>query len=193
MRQIKLTMREGAPDLYGGQRGEHRMAELVIPLPRARLPEINSCIAIFSCDNELVLSPLIVFGDSGEFYMRGNKVYITLWQRLTQCRALRVQLECYGGADGTDFIDRTRISEPILFQKSIIDSLEGIAEVPDQPGAIAQLLAAMHRHGNLTVIEELGDLAHELTYRGEPVISEPLTNMEINDLINQALAAVGGR
>jgi len=193
MRQIKLTMRDGAPDLFGGQRGEHRMAELVIPLPRERLREINSCIAVFSADNELILSPLIVAGDSGEFYMRGARVFITLWQRLTQCRALRVQLECYGGADGTDFIDRTVISEPVLFQKSITDSIDGIPEVPDQPGAIAQLLAAMHKHGNMTILEELGDLADELTYRGEPVTTEPLTNMEINDLINQALAAVGGR
>ena len=80
----------------------------------------------------------------------------------------------------------------MLFQKSLADSLEDIADAPDQPDAIAQLLAAMHRHGNMTVLEELGDLADELTYKGEAVTTEPLTNMEINSLINQALAAVGG-
>ena len=185
-------MRDGAPDLFGGQRGEHRMAELVIPLPRERLKEINSCIAVFSVDNELVLSPLILSGDSGDYFMQGRSVHIVLWQRLTLCRALRVQLECYGGADGTDFIDRTKISEPVLFQKSLADTLESIAEAPNQPGVIDQLLAAMHRHGNMTVLEELGDLAQELTYRGEAVTTEPLTNIEINQLINQALAAAGG-
>ena len=192
MRKIRLTLKEDAPDLFGGQRGEHRMATLVIPLPRERLREINSCIAVFSCDNELVLSPLILPGSEGEYFMQGSRVQIILWQRLTQCRALRVQLECYGGADGTDFIDRTRISEPVLFQKSLSDSLDNVPDVPDQPGVIAQLLAAMHRHGNMTVLEELGDLAHELTYRGESVMSEALSNMEINELINQALAAAGG-
>jgi len=192
MRKIKLTMREDAPDLFGGQRGEHRMAALTIPLPKELLREINSCIAVFSCDNELVLSPLILPGNAGEYYMKSGNVHVVLWQRLTQCRALRVQLECYGGADGTDFIDRTRISEPVLFQKSLADSLENIPDAPDQPGAIAQLLAAMHRHGNTTVLEELGDLAGALTYHGESVVTDALTNMEINDLINQALAAVGG-
>ncbi len=192
MRKIKLTMRDGAPDLFGGQRGEHRMATLVIPLPTERLREINSCIAVFSCDNELVLSPLILPGDSDEYYMKSGKVHIVLWQRLTQCRALRVQLECYGGSDGTNFIDRTKISEPVLFQKSLADSIDNIAETPDQPGAIAQLLAAMHRHGNITVLEELGDLAGALTYHGKSVVTDALTNTEINDLINQALAAAGG-
>jgi hypothetical protein len=191
MRQIELTMREDSPDIHGGQRGEHRMAALMIPMPEERLPEIQSCIAVFSCDNELVLSPLILPGDDGEWYFRDGSVHIILWQRLTQCRALRVQLECYGGADGTDFIDRTRISERVLFRKSLADSLDAVAE-PDQPGAIAQLLAAMHRHGNSTVLEELGDQAHALTYRGDAVTTEALTNMEINDIINMALAAVGG-
>jgi hypothetical protein len=190
MRQIKLTMRNGAPDLFGGQRGEHRMAALQIPLPTERLREIQSCIAVFSCDSELVLSPLILPGDGGEYYMRGKQVHVILWQRLTQCRALRVQLECYGGADGTNFIDRTKISEPVLFQKSLADSLENIAEAPGQPDAIAQLLAAMHRHGNMTILEELGDLVGELTYRGEPLTTDALSNIEINNLINQALAAI---
>lgn len=81
MRQIKLTMRDGATDLFGGQRGEHRMATLQIPLPTERLREIKSCIAVFSCDNELVLSPLILPGKSGEYYISGKTVHVILWQR----------------------------------------------------------------------------------------------------------------
>ena len=50
----------------------------------------------------------------------------------------------------------------------------------------------MHSHGNMTILEELGDLVGELTYRGEPLATDALTNMEINDIINMALAAVGG-
>ena len=48
----------------------------------------------------------------------------------------------------------------------------------------------MHRHGNMTILEELGDLAGDLTYRGESLYYEPITNTELNDLINQALAAI---
>ena len=42
----------------------------------------------------------------------------------------------------------------------------------------------------MTILEELGDLVGELTYRGEPLATDALTNMEINSLINQALAAI---
>ena len=48
MRQIKLTMRDGAPDLFGGQRGEHRMAALQIPLPTERLREINGNVLMLA-------------------------------------------------------------------------------------------------------------------------------------------------
>jgi hypothetical protein len=150
-------MHDGEPDLLGGQRGEHRMAELVVPLPAERISEIHSCVAILSCDYELVLSQQILPGESGDLYFADGAAHIVLWQRLTLCRALRVQLECYG-LNG-EFIDRTRISEPIIFRKSLADSLDEIAEVPEQAGVIAQLLAAMHSHGNKTVLDELGELA----------------------------------
>jgi hypothetical protein len=175
---------------YAGQRGEHRMVKLIIPLPKERLPEINSCVALFSCDDALVLSPLILPDESGDCYIQNGKAYITLWQRLTQCWVLRVQLECYGDMAGVEFIDRTEISEKIVFGKSLSDSLDHIPEAEQQPNAITQLLAAMHRHGNMTILEELGDLAGGLTYHGEPVASDAMTNLEINDLINQALAAL---
>jgi len=100
-------------------------------------------------------------------------------------------LECYGDTEGKQFIDRTEISEKIVFGKSLADSADALAELDTRPNAIAQLLAAMHRHGNLTILEELGDLAGDLTYNGEPLVPEPLTNLEINALINQALAALG--
>jgi hypothetical protein len=148
-------------------------------------------VALFSCDNELALSPIILPGDSGDCYIRDGKAYITLWQRLTQCWVLRVQLEAYGDTEGAEFIDRTEISEKIVFGKSLADSLDHIPEAAQEPNAIAQLLTAMHRHGNMTVLEELGDLAGDLTYHGETVKTEPLTNLEINQLINQALAALG--
>jgi len=190
MKTLILKMRD-SPRLqhYAGQRGDHRMVKLVIPLPKERLPEIVSCVALFSCDDELVLSPLLLPGDSGDCYIRDGKAHIVLWQRLTQCWVLRVQLECFGDFEGKQFIDRTEISEKIVFGKSLADSADALAELDTRPNAIAQLLAAMHRHGNLTILEELGDLAGDLTYRGESLVADALTNTEINDLINQALAA----
>ena len=190
MKKINLKMRD-SPNYFqhGGQRGDHRMVELVIPLPKERLPEIVSCVALFSCDDELVLSPLILPEDGGDCYIQDGKAHIVLWQRLTQCWVLRVQLECFGDAEGTLFIDRTAISEPVVFGKSLSDGF--CTDYLPEPNAIAELLDAMHRHGNMTILEELGDLAGDLTYNGERLVTEPLTNMEINILINQALAALG--
>jgi hypothetical protein len=190
MKSINLKMRD-SPRLqhYAGQRGDHRMVKLVIPLPKERLAEINSCVALFSCDNELVLSPIVLPGDSGDCYIADGKAHIVLWQRLTQCWVLRVQVEAYGDAEGTLFIDRTAISEPVVFAKSLADGVR--TDYLPEPAAITELLDAMHRHGNMTILEELGDLAGDLTYHGEPLATEPLTNMEINFIINQALAALG--
>ena len=189
MKTINLKMRD-SPNYFqhGGQRGDHRMVKITIPLPKERLPEINSCVALFSCDDELVLSPIILPGDSGDCYISDGKVHIVLWQRLTQCWVLRVQLEAYGDAEGTLFIDRTAISEPVVFAKSLADGVR--TDYLPEPKALTDLLESMHLHGNMTVLEELGDLAGDLTYRGESLYYEPITNTELNDLINQALAAV---
>jgi hypothetical protein len=167
------------------------MVKLVIPLPKERLPEIASCVALFSCDDQLVLSPLILPGSEGDCYIRDGKAHIVLWQRLTQCWVLRVQIECFGDYEGKQFIDRTEISEKVVFGASLADSADAVPELDTQPNAIAQLLEAMHRHGNMTILEELGDLAGDLTYRGESLYYEPISNVEINNLINQALAALG--
>jgi len=196
VKTLNLKMRD-SPNYFqhGGQRGDHRMVKLVIPLPKERLHEIVSCVALFSCDDELVLSPIILAappggtGDPGDCYIRDGKAHIVLWQRLTQCWVLRVQIEAYGDAEGTLFIDRTAISEPVVFAKSLADGVR--TDYLPEPAAITELLDAMHRHGNMTILEELGDLAGDLTYRGESLYYEPITNMELNDLINQALAALG--
>jgi hypothetical protein len=104
---------------------------------------------------------------------------------------LRVQLEAYGDTEGKQFISRTEISEKVVFGKSLADSLDHVPESDTQPNAITQLMEAMHRHGNMTVLEELGDAAGNLTYNGERLATDALTNLEINSLINQALAALG--
>ena len=189
MKIINLRMRDSpGQHRLGGQRGDHRMVKLVIPLPKQRLADIRSCVALFSCDDELVLSPLILPGDSGDCYIHDGKVHVVLWQRLTQCWVLRVQVECFGDVEGKQFISRTAISEPVVFSKSLTDTIH--AEYLPESSAITELLESMHRHGNKSVLEELGDLAGALTYRGESLNYEPITNTELNDLINQALAAV---
>ena len=42
----------------------------------------------------------------------------------------------------------------------------------------------------LCILLALGDLAGDLTYHGEALATDALSNLEINDLINQALAAI---
>jgi len=191
VKTINLKMRD-SPNYFrhGGQRGDHRMVKLVIPLPKQRLADIRSCVALFSCDDDLVLSPLILPGDSGDCYIADGKAHIVLWQRLTQCWVLRVQVECFGDVEGKQFISRTAISEPVVFSKSLTDSFN--TDYLPEPSAITGLLEAMHRHGNMSILEELGDLAGALTYKGGNVVTDALTNMEINHLINQALAAIEG-
>ena len=76
-----------------------------------------------------------------------------------------------------------------MFSKSLADGIR--TDYLPEPKALTDLLESMHRHGNLTVLEELGDLAGDLTYHGESLVTDALTNMEINSLINQALAALG--
>ena len=216
MRTINLKMRD-SPNYHhlGGQRGDHRMTRLVIPLPKLRhgcervCPKdtqqfahvnerelssrsnsrIRSCVALFSADNELVLSPLILPGDGSDAFIQDGKAHIVLWQRLTQCWVLRVQIEAFGDVDGKQFLARTAISEPVVFSKSLTDTID-TSHLPNAK-AITELLEAMHRHGNKSILGELGDLAGALTYKGDNVSADALTNCEINDLINQALAALG--
>jgi hypothetical protein len=188
MKTITLKMRDSPTHKhFGGQRGEHRMVELIIPLPRDKLLQIQSCVALFSCDDQLALSPLILPGDAGDCYIANDKVHVVLWQRLTQCWVLRVQLECFGDSESKQFIARTEISERIVFGKSLADSSDNLPEIEDQPNVIAQLLAAMHQHGNMSVLEELGDLAGQLSYKGEPVRARSLSNLQLEALIQQAL------
>ena len=126
MKTIEIKYHKAEKDLYAGQRGEHRMTRLAVPLPRARLPDIQSAVATFDCDGVPRVSNLIEHGECGDAYLRNGKAYITLTQRLTRCRILRVQLECYdaGGA----FIVKSPVSERIKFEDSITDHLDELID-----------------------------------------------------------------
>jgi len=132
-------------DQWAGQAGEHRLTRLVIPLPRETAKMINSCVALFILDDEhRRISPLITAGHSGDCYFKDGKVYLVLWRALTQARSLRVQLECYSDDAGRTFIDRTAISERIMFGRSLSTCLRDFPEASDQPSILAQLIAWMH-------------------------------------------------
>jgi hypothetical protein len=157
--------------------------ELVIPLPLARRQSVESVIAIFAADKEIRLSAAILHGEAGDSYIASDgKVRFTLPQSLTTCRVLRVQLECYD-AQGT-IIERTPISERILFSGALADDIGDLPEAGAEPNVIAQLVAQMHSHGNKLVLDELGDDLHRLTYKGSLVPPEPLTNEEIQDILS---------
>ncbi|MCL2194393.1 MAG: hypothetical protein FWB76_00360 [Oscillospiraceae bacterium] len=174
MKTITLRMRDSPRKHPGGVRGDHRMARLVIPLPKERLREIKSCVALFSCDGEVIMSPLILPGDSGDAFIHAGQVHIVLWQRLTQCRLLRVQLECFGDFEGKQFICRTAISEPVAFEQSLADTSD-LPACSTHPNAMDQLLQHMHAHINLPVLDGIGPA---------------LTNTQINDLVNTALKGI---
>jgi len=136
-------------DQWAGQQGEHRLSKLIVPLPSETAKKIKSCVAIFVLDDERsMMSPLITEGDSGDAYFKNGKVHYVLWRSLTQCRSLRVQLECYSDDTGQTFIDRTPVSERVMFGKSLSTCLCDFPEVSDQPSVLAQLIAFMHTHQN---------------------------------------------
>ena len=215
MNTIRLKMPRGGdgPDQYAGERGEHRTYEVIAPLPRSTLNQIQSCIALFLLDDKLpVISPLIRPGTEGDLRMEGGNVHIVLWQQVTGCRALRIQLVCYGDADGQTFVDNSPVSERILFRRSLPGRLEDLPEISDSPGILAQLIAWMHTHPNKPVLDALSEEDGALCFDGAALATAaaleaeaaaragedeniwddvtPMTNLELDALINQALAAI---
>ena len=167
---LKMPSNGHGLDQHAGERGEHRTYQVVIPLPRAKIKQIRSCIAIFQMDDKLpVASPLILPGTDGDLRMEKNAVRIVLWQQVTNCRTLRIQLVCYGDDKGQTFIDNTPVSERIMFQRSLADGLDDLPEVSDNPGILAQLIAQMHSHTNKNVLSALSDKGGALLYSGKPV------------------------
>ena len=158
MKTITLKMpRDGnGQDQSGGQRGDHRMCEVVVPLPRPSLKRIQSCIALFLLDDKIpVISPLITPSSEGDLRIDGGAVRIILWQQVTKCRVLRIQLVCYGDKSGQTFIDSTPVSERILFRRSLPGNLDDLPEINDNPGILAQLIAWMHTHPNKPILDAL--------------------------------------
>lgn len=154
MKTIALNYSQSVKDIQGGQRGDHRMARISLPLPKARLPDIQSAVAIFDCDGTPRLSQALEWADEGDAYLKGGKAYVTLTQDLTRCRVLRVQLECYG-LDG-EFIDRSPISERLKFEDSLVDSLADLLTSHGEPDIIYKLIKWMHKHPNLPALDNLG-------------------------------------
>jgi len=162
------------------------MAQLVIPLPREHQAEIKSCLAIFTLDGETFLkSPPIRFGDGGDIYLKGGKAHITLWRSETNCRELRVQLLCYGDVYSKQFIDKTPLSERILFGKSLPMGVHDMPVASDSVGALADMTeimlmlpmlreiaagdATLHTHPNTAALDKLGeDASGAPTWGGEP-------------------------
>jgi len=123
-------------------------------------------------------------------------------------KTLKIRSGCDGGGKGplvqnnisatlSTHNDQT-LFVPVAFAQNqrgelrdLHDCAGALPELDTQPNVIKDLLESMHRHGNITILEELGDRAGDLTYHGESLVTDALTNSEINDLINQALAAIG--
>jgi hypothetical protein len=210
VRDLFLKMQPNAPDQRGGVTGEHRMVRLIAPLPKETAGQIRSAVAIFSLDDKApVLSPVINHGAESDYFLENGRAHIVLWQALTQCRTLRVQVEGYGDENGKEFIDRTMISERVIFGHSIVNAVENVPEIEQQNSAFAQLLAWMHTHSNQPVLDllcksddflyfngaklatadELEAEADERTEEDENIRKNitPLTNIELDALINQAL------
>ena len=171
MRTITLKMPSDGNglDQWAGQQGEHRLSRLIIPLPREAATKIKSCVALFVLDDERsMISPLILAGDSGDIYFKGGKVYFMLWRDLTQCRSLRAQLECYSDDGGNDFIDRTPISERVMFGKSLSTCLHDFPEVSNRPSILAQLIARTHTHNNMSALSKIGESDNLPTWNDAP-------------------------
>ena len=146
MMTIRLKMNEHGEHARATQTGDHRMVQLVIPLPRAVAVEVKSCVALLSLDGgEPIVTQLITEGDSGDAYIKEKKAYLVLHQPWSYCSWMRLQLECYSGAMGnTDsFIARSAISEVITFKDSLAHGLEDLPEALAAPGAVSELISLL--------------------------------------------------
>ena len=177
--------------------------------------QIQSCIALFLLDDKTpIISPLITPTSEGDLRMENGKVYIVLWQQVTRCRALRIQVVCYGDTAGQTFIDSTPVSERILFRRSLPGTLDDYPEISDNPGILVQLIAWMHFHPNKPILDALTEGGDgELEFNGVALataealqeeagircehdndiragLPDALANIELDDLINNALGAI---
>ena len=190
---LKMPPNGHGQDQHAGQRGDHRMHKLIVPLPRSTLKKIQSCIVLFLLDDKTpIRSDLITWKTEGDITMSGNHLHVVLWQKVTLCRALRIQVACYGDEDGQIFINNTPISERILFRRSLHGSLNDMPEVSDSPGILTQLLAWMHNHPNQSVLDALSDEDGALFYDGLPVGEESTNHDHHNKPLLDALSSSGG-
>ena len=181
MRKIQLTMQDSG-SVWAGQKGDHRMAQLIIPLPEDVAKKVKSCVVIYSMDYaKTALSPLVTAGSDGDAYIRSGKVYIVLHQTQTLHGSLRVQLECYSDTKGECWICRSAKSEKIKFRPSLAGSLDELPEARADPGAISELISMIPGLRGLLAGGGGGDGGNDLERR--------VTEME-NEL--NALAVVLG-
>ena len=120
------------------------MARLIIPLPSDVKSGVRSCVVLLALDgNSPLISTLIMEGNSGDAYIAKGCVYFVLQQSHTPRESLRVQLECYSDPMGECFIARSGISEQILFEPALADSLEDLPEAQSDPDAISELIGIL--------------------------------------------------
>jgi hypothetical protein len=164
MRQIILKMNPDAQIKdHVQQSGDHRVVQLVMPLPKAP-SDILSCVLIKRLDGELEVSQLITVGAAGDAYISEGMVYYTLYQPASFGEELRVQLECYSGPAGAEFVARSKVSERITFRWSLAGSLAGLPEVSSNPSAISELIGMLGWLRELQAASggDTGDLAQRV-------------------------------
>jgi len=133
-----------AADVKATQSGDHRMVQLVMPLPRNVVKNAKSCVVLLSLDGAApVLSPIVTTGTHGDHFMHNGLVYFKLQQTHTFCRVLQVQLECYSDPCGEIFICRSPTSERIMFGQSLAHGLDGLHEVQQKPNAASELFGML--------------------------------------------------
>jgi len=146
LKTIRLKMRRDADGVSATRAGDHRMSRLVIPIPRSVKDQVRSCIVLLSMDNsQPSISAFITEGESGDAYIDEGNVYFVLLQQHTLGQNLRVQLECYSAPIPSEenFIARSGVSEQIMFEPSLADSLDDLPEAQMNPGAISELISKL--------------------------------------------------
>jgi hypothetical protein len=204
-KQFRVEFRTGK-SIFVSMQGANNIAQLVCFLPR----ELRQCQSgkLLCALNESAVPVYAGLFDADEtqaVYIQNGVLYITVWKELTLGQSLQIQV--FGSLPNGQVFP-TPVSETLLFDKSIV--YDPLVNAP--PNIIDDLIAKAHTHPNKLILDLLTDTGGELFYDGAALATAaallaeantregedsdirddvaPLTNLELEALINQALIAV---
>lgn len=143
--------------------GEHNATSLEITLPEAMVTDIDYCVAAFQVGLNTVRSEPIYEAESGTPRRSGTKVYLDMWEQVTACPKVTVQLEAYRTVGG----EAVRVAKTVPTKElTIVPGVcGGESAFMSEPSLAARLSAQLH--DNFETLDALSEADGVLTLGGE--------------------------